>query len=142
MLDPAHKRPGAVAVRLVSLFGEKARPLIEEQLGRCADQPRLVERWQAIADSVTTLMEADAHMQIALELLDILDDKRAVCHLDAAIVAVGARSGDEEQHQIDRYDRTASQRHYRAKADRHLTLAGEQTDLAKKGLHLDISTLR
>lgn len=132
--------PVGTALTMLRALGHNAIHGAEVQIAKCSDRPQLAEQWTAIVAAMRTIVQVDAHMKVALDLLDTLPMTIAAPQLDSAIIALGLRATPETSHQLARDDASQCEEYYAHCADEHLQRASAMDHLPFKGLHLDIAS--
>lgn len=84
--------------------------------------------------------QANLHMEIALDLLDMADATFVSPKLDAAVSSLGVREHATVKILIGESDGKQAACYYVGRADQHLDLANRSGDPEVKRVHLDIAS--
>lgn len=90
-LDVGETSAVALATTLIHTFGVRARSLAEEQAGKAVSQPEIAARWRSVCKAIAVLTQASLQMEMALQLLDSVEERQAAARLDHAIATLGIR---------------------------------------------------
>lgn len=128
------------AIAIIKACGDQATKLVADRIAQQDDQPETTREWHAIATAITTLTQANLHMEIALDLLDMTGATFASPTLDAAVSSLGVRENATVKILMGESDGTQAALYYVGRAGQHLELANRTDDPAVKRVHLDIAS--